>query len=97
MSFVGNYEKFFPEKMWTSITSYSDFIKHLVNKHAPGGSYSYDDGDMRRGYFMYQDKMYMIRTWTIHDTPKGVKTEYSIYDAHLTIQEAMKNSLTEVE
>jgi hypothetical protein len=90
MSFLGSYEKFYPNRVWSSVKSYSDFIKMLVKKHASGGSYIYDDGDMKRGYFLYEKKMYMIRTWTIHDTPKGASVEYSIYEAHMTLEEAFK-------
>jgi len=90
MSFLNDYDKFFPEKIWSSIKSYEDFIIYLINKHCPEGSYIYEDGDMKRGYFAYEDKMYTIRTWTIHDTPKGAKVQYSIFPANMTVEEALK-------
>jgi len=90
MTFLGNYVTNFSEEVWENIKSYSDFIKYLVNKYCSDGSYIYDDGDCKRGYFSYKNKMYMIRTWTINDTPKGAIVEYSIYKDNMTVEEAIK-------
>lgn len=90
MSFLGDYRKNLSNKQWNNIKSYSDFIKFIVNKHCSNGSYVYDDGDCKRGYFSYQDKMYMIRTWTINETPKGASVEYSIFMNDMTVDEAIK-------
>ena len=88
--FEGNYNSHFSEKVWSSIKSYSDFIKHLVKKHCPNGSYVCDDGDCRRGYFKYQNKMYTIRTWNINETKKGARVEYTICKNDMSIEETEK-------
>jgi len=88
--FCGNYCENYSEKVWENIKSYSDFIKFLINKHCADGSYMYDDGDGRRGYFTHQNKVYTIRTWTVNDTPKGATAEYSIFMNDMTVEEAIK-------
>jgi len=74
-----DYNEFISNKIWKTIKSYSDCIKYIIDKHHKGGVFEYDDGDMRRGYFKYNDKLYTVRTWTVHEKKNGANIIYSIF------------------
>jgi hypothetical protein len=85
MSFVGDYDEYYTNEEWTQAAGkcYSDYIKHLINTHAPGGVYDdeYED-ELRRGFFLYEGVMYTIRTWSIHERKNGCISAYSIFETN---------------
>ena len=80
MSFVGDYDEYYTNKEWKEAfgSSYKDYIKHLIKKHAPNGVYLYEE-ELRRGHFCCDGFEYTIRTWTIHGRKKGLISSYSIF------------------
>ena len=80
MSFVGDYYTTYTNKQWKKAVGngYTDYIKHLIKKHARGGVYV-DEEELRRGYFTYKGDEYMIRTWSIDEHPGGCNSSYTIF------------------